>query len=94
LVVAAFAVLKVGNKVDVGAEERKVNPRDILFHRKHNMQYYDSSAKINYNAEKPLLYLARKLLSYARALSRLASFVSVHLSTLDLTAPFLRACAL
>ena len=33
----------------------------ITFHRKKNLQYYDISAKSNYNFEKPFLWLARKL---------------------------------
>jgi GTP-binding nuclear protein Ran len=49
----------VGNKVDV--KDRKVKPKDIIFHRRKNLQYYDISAKSNYNFEKPFLYLARKL---------------------------------
>eukprot|EP00478_Filoreta_tenera_P001717 GABV01001753.1.p2 GENE.GABV01001753.1~~GABV01001753.1.p2 ORF type:complete len:246 (-),score=97.06 GABV01001753.1:26-688(-) len=49
-----------GNKVDI--KDRKVKPKHILFHRKKpNMQYYDISAKSNYNFEKPFLWLARKL---------------------------------
>ena len=32
-----------------------------MFHRKKNLQYYDISAKSNYNFEKPFLWLARKL---------------------------------
>ncbi|KAI6181035.1 GTP-binding nuclear protein Ran [Aphelenchoides besseyi] len=50
----------VGNKVDV--KDRKVKAKAITFHRKKNLQYYDISAKSNYNPEKPFLYLARKLL--------------------------------
>lgn len=33
----------------------------VTFHRKKNLQYYEISAKSNYNFEKPFLYLARKL---------------------------------
>jgi len=50
-----------GNKVDV--TERQVKPKQINFHRKKNLQYYDLSAKSNYNYEKPFVYLARKLLN-------------------------------
>mmetsp|Transcript_4011 Transcript_4011/g.5627 ORF Transcript_4011/g.5627 Transcript_4011/m.5627 type:complete len:216 (-) Transcript_4011:6-653(-) len=50
----------VGNKCDV--KDRKVKPKQITFHRKKNLQYYDISAKSNYNYEKPFLYLCRKLL--------------------------------
>jgi GTP-binding nuclear protein Ran len=49
-----------GNKCDI--QERKVFPRDITFHRFHNLQYYDISAKSNYNYEKPFLYLIQKVL--------------------------------
>jgi len=48
-----------GNKVDV--KERKVKSKTITFHRKKNLQYYDISAKSNYNFEKPFLWLAKKL---------------------------------
>ena len=47
-----------GNKFDL---ERKVTAKQITFHRKKNLQYYDMSAKSNYNIEKPFLYLIRKL---------------------------------
>jgi GTP-binding nuclear protein Ran len=50
----------LGNKVDVA--DRKVKPKMITYHRKKNLQYYDISAKSNYNYEKPFLYIARKLL--------------------------------
>merc|ERR1712134_68261 len=49
----------VGNKVDV--KDRKVKAKTITFHRKKNLQYYDVSAKSNYNFEKPFLWIARKL---------------------------------
>ena len=49
-------IVLVGNKVDV--KERKVKAKQITFHRKKNLQYYDISAKSNYNFEKPFL-LAR-----------------------------------
>ncbi|GKY90482.1 hypothetical protein MPSEU_000022000 [Mayamaea pseudoterrestris] len=49
----------VGNKVEI--KDRKVKAKQITFHRKKNLQYYDISAKSNYNFEKPFLWLARKL---------------------------------
>merc|ERR1711881_163741 len=52
-------IVLTGNKVDV--KERKVKAKTITFHRKKNLQYYDVSAKSNYNFEKPFLWLARKL---------------------------------
>jgi len=52
-------IVLVGNKVDV--MERAVKAKQITFHRKKNLQYYDVSAKSNYNFEKPFLWLAKKL---------------------------------
>lgn len=52
-------IVLCGNKVDV--KDRKVKAKAIVFHRKKNLQYYDISAKSNYNFEKPFLFLARKL---------------------------------
>ncbi|KAJ1873227.1 GTP-binding nuclear protein gsp1/Ran [Coemansia sp. RSA 990] len=52
-------IVLCGNKVDI--KERKVKAKTITFHRKKNLQYYDISAKSNYNLEKPFLWLARKL---------------------------------
>ena len=46
-------IVLVGNKVDVA--DRKVKARQILFPRKHGIQYYDISAKSNYQFEKPFL---------------------------------------
>jgi len=53
-------IVLCGNKVDI--KDRKVKAKSITFHRKKNLQYYDISAKSNYNFEKPFLWLARKLL--------------------------------
>lgn len=55
----AIPIVLCGNKVD--CKDRKVKPKDITYHRKKNLQYYDISAKSNYNFEKPFLYLIRKL---------------------------------
>lgn len=52
-------IVLCGNKVDV--KDRKVKPKNITFHRKKNLQYYDISAKSNFNFEKPFLWLAKKL---------------------------------
>jgi GTP-binding nuclear protein Ran len=49
----------VGNKVDI--KDRKVKAKQVTFHRKRNLPYYDISAKSNYNYEKPFLFIARKL---------------------------------
>ena len=55
----SIPIVLCGNKID--CRDRKVKPRDIQFHRKKNLQYYDISAKSNYNFEKPFLYIVRKL---------------------------------
>jgi len=52
-------IVLVGNKVDV--KDRQVKAKHILYHRKRNLQYYDLSARSNYNFEKPFLWLARQL---------------------------------
>ena len=61
-----FAVLRcavlccvVPRQVEI--KDRKVKAKQITFHRKKNLQYYDISAKSNYNFEKPFLWLAKKL---------------------------------
>lgn len=59
----SIPIVLCGNKVDV--KERKVKAKTITFHRKKNLQYYDISAKSNYNFEKPFLWLARKLVGNA-----------------------------
>ncbi|KAJ7956637.1 GTP-binding nuclear protein [Quillaja saponaria] len=52
-------IVLCGNKVDV--KNRQVKAKQVTFHRKKNLQYYEISAKSNYNFEKPFLYLARKI---------------------------------
>jgi len=52
-------IVLCGNKVEI--KDRKVKAKQIVFHRKKNLQYYDISAKSNYQFEKPFLWLARKL---------------------------------
>jgi GTP-binding nuclear protein Ran len=56
-------IVLCGNKVDI--KDRKVKPKSINFHRKKNLQYFEISAKVNYNFEKPFLWLARKLVGNA-----------------------------
>jgi GTP-binding nuclear protein Ran len=75
-------IVLVGNKVDVN--DRKVKPKHITFHRKKNLQYYDISAKSNYNFEKPFLWLARKLtgdgnLTFAEAPALLPAEVKIDM---------------
>lgn len=52
-------IVLVGNKVD--SVDRQVKAKMITFHRKKGLQYYDVSAKSNYNFEKPFLWLAKRL---------------------------------
>jgi GTP-binding nuclear protein Ran len=52
-------IVLCGNKVEV--KDRKVKAKQITFHRKKNLQYYEISAKVNYNFEKPFLWIAKKL---------------------------------
>ena len=56
---AIGSTVLVGNKVDV--RERRVMAKQITFHRKKNLQYYDISAKSYFNFEKPFLWIVRKL---------------------------------
>lgn len=58
-VVPDTPMVMVGNKVDV--KDRVVKAKNITFHRKKNLQYFEISAKSNYNFEKPFLYLLRQL---------------------------------
>ena len=58
-VCGTIPIVLCGNKVD--CKNRKVKPKDISFHRRKNLQYYDISAKSNLNFEKPFLYIAKKL---------------------------------
>lgn len=52
-------IVLVGNKCDV--KERVVNPASIKPPK--SVQYYDLSAKSNYNYEKPFLYIVRKVIN-------------------------------
>jgi len=52
-------IVLVGNKVEI--RDRKVKFKQIQFHRKKNISYYDVSAKANYEIEKPFIHLLRAL---------------------------------
>lgn len=52
-------IVILGNKVDI--EERNVVAKDITFHRKMDLVYFDVSAKSNYNFEKPFLLLLKTI---------------------------------
>ena len=52
-------IVLVGNKCDM--KERRVRIKNITYHQRKNMPYFDISAKSNYNFEKPFRWLARTL---------------------------------
>lgn len=52
-------IVLVGNKVDIN--NRKIKAHQILYHMRHNLQYYDISSKSSYQFEKPFVYLARRM---------------------------------
>ena len=57
---AEIPCVLVGNKCDI--KDRKVHLKSITIHRKYGMDYYDISAKSNYQYEKPFLSLLKKIL--------------------------------
>ena len=59
-VAEAIPVVLVGNKADV--KERQVKAKMITFHRRKGIPYFDISAKINYNFDRPFLKLARLII--------------------------------
>lgn len=59
-VLDSVPIVLVGNKVDDVAN-RKVKSRDITFHRKKNLQYFEISLARQFDTMQPLLHLARQL---------------------------------
>ncbi|KAG8043281.1 hypothetical protein GUJ93_ZPchr0217g6464 [Zizania palustris] len=53
-------IVLCGNKVDV--KNRQVKAKQVTFHRKKNLQYYEISAKSNYNLRSPSFILQGSLL--------------------------------
>lgn len=51
-----------GNKVDL--KERMVKPKQITFHRKKKLLYFDISVKANYNILRPILSLLKQHLQF------------------------------
>ena len=51
----------VGNKID--CKDRKVKPKNICFHRKKNINYFDICCKSNYNLDKVILSIIKTLLN-------------------------------
>jgi len=58
-IVGDVPVCLIGNKVD--CKDRKIKAREITYHRRRNLQYYDVSAKSNYQFEKPFLWILKML---------------------------------
>ena len=52
-------IVLCANKVDM--KDRKLKAKQINYHRKKNLQYYEISAKANRNFEKPFVWIAKKL---------------------------------
>lgn len=52
-------IVLVGNKVDT--KERKVKAKNITFHRRKNITYFDISARSNYNIDKPFIRIIRDI---------------------------------
>ena len=60
-----------GSKVDI--KDGKIKAKSFVFQWKKNFQYYDISAKSNYDFEEPFLWLARKLIRDTNL-----KFISMH----------------
>lgn len=58
-------IVLLGNKVEI--KDRKVKRKQVTFHKKKNLGYYDISQKSNRNIEKPFLWLAKKLVHFVEA---------------------------
>ncbi len=52
-------IVLVGNKADV--KDRELKEGQINFHMKHNLKYYEVSAKSKYQHEEPFLWLLKQL---------------------------------
>jgi GTP-binding nuclear protein Ran len=54
-------IVLVGNKCDMPLASHAVKAKMVTFHRRKSIQFYFTSAKSNYNVEKPFLHLLRTL---------------------------------
>ncbi|GFP95486.1 GTP-binding nuclear protein Ran-3, partial [Phtheirospermum japonicum] len=59
----SIPIVLCGNKIDI--KNKQVKAKQVTFHKKKNLQYFEISSKSNYNYEKPFMYLARKLVGVA-----------------------------
>merc|ERR1740129_2577585 len=55
----AIPTVVVGSKVDT--PYLPVKAKQVVFHQKRGLQYFDVSAQTRLNVEKPFLWLARRL---------------------------------
>merc|ERR1712086_1213860 len=58
-------LVRVCENIPIVLVGNKVEAKQIVFHRKKNLQYYDISAKSNYQFEKPFVWLLRRLTNEA-----------------------------
>ena len=63
-IIGNLPIVLCGKKVNI--KERKVKAKQIIFHCKKNLQYFDISAKSNYQYEKPFIWLLRKIVGDQR----------------------------
>ena len=81
-------IVLVGNKADV--KERKLKASQIIFHRRRNLQYYNVSAKSNYQYEKPFLWLLKQLTNQQDiVLVQQPNLVPAEQVDMNLVSPFL-----
>lgn len=57
-------IIVCGNKVDREMERMVKAKTAVSYTKKKKLEYFDLSAKNNYNFEKPFLSLARKLIGF------------------------------
>ena len=54
-------IILCGNKLDI-MDKKILNLKDVIFHRRKELEYYSLSCKTDYNLEKPFLCFAKKFL--------------------------------
>ena len=67
----------------VDVKDRKLKAKQINYHRKKNLQYYEISAKANRNFEKPFVFqkIAQQQENLKTALKSLSGADKINLST-------------
>ena len=51
-------IILCGNKLDI-MDKKILNLKDVIFHRRKELEYYSLSCKTDYNLEKPFLCFAK-----------------------------------